>query len=368
MMKKTLEPHLKVLHTGPAQYVNRPGIVRQAGEYIRAWGDRALISGGKRATASVESRLLKSLDKSGVAWRKHLFTGESSVAKINAIKAQAQKMKANLIIALGGGKSLDAGKLAAAELDLPVVCIPTVAATCAATTGLAVIYTDEGVYVRVMGQPRNPSLVLVDPEVITRTPGMYLRAGILDSLAKWFEGRAVLPGVKNPDVPTAAAFQLAEVLYKAQRNYAAEAVRLNAQKRVGEALVHTLDTVIYLTGVIQTLSRAVRFTSVAHSLQYGMTVIPESHSLLHGIKVGYSILVQLLVEKRPKKEFDDVAAFFQQLGLEPSFKALGLPYDQGVILRVAELTATNPDIGPITYPVDKFIVAAAIEKLERRFA
>ena len=28
--------------------------------------------------------------------------------------------------------------------------------------------------------------------IITRSPAMYLRAGILDSLAKWYEGRSVI--------------------------------------------------------------------------------------------------------------------------------------------------------------------------------
>ena len=58
----------------------------------------------------------------------------AAAANIAAIKAGAQKHKANVIVGVGGGKSIDAAKQAAADLGLPVVCIPTIAATCAATT------------------------------------------------------------------------------------------------------------------------------------------------------------------------------------------------------------------------------------------
>lgn len=367
MGKKAIRPRLNFVRTGPAQYANRPGILRTSGEAIALWGDRALISGGQRALASSEKPLITSLEKAGITWRKHLFTGESSLTNIARIKAEAQKLRANVIVGVGGGKSLDAAKQAAADLDLPVVCIPTVAATCAATTAISIIYSDRGVYQRPIVHARNPSLVLVDPEIIMRSPGKYLRAGILDSLAKWFEGRAVWPCVKNPDVQMSAAFQLAGVLYQRHRQFAIEAVRLNAEQRLGEALIQTLDVVILLTGVIQTLAKGTMFTAIAHPLHDGLTLIPESHGVLHGIKVGYSIIVQLCVEKCPKRQFEDVVSFFRQLGLVPSLKALGMPFDRETNLRVAEVAASNPERGQVGYPVNKFVIAAAMEKLEKRF-
>ncbi len=219
---------------------------------------------------------------------------------------------------VGGGKSLDAAKQAAAELELPIVCIPTIAATCAATTALSVIYSDHGEFLRVRIQKRNPSLVLVDPEIITRSPEIYLRAGILDSFAKWYEGGAVMPSVRNPDTGTAAAFQLAGVLYRGLRTHAIGAVRLNKKREVKDALIQTLDIVILLTGMIQTLGKGTLFTGLAHPVHNGMTLMPESHDILHGLKVGYGIMVQLCVQNSPRAEFDDTLAFFRKLGLEPS--------------------------------------------------
>ncbi|HXW13415.1 MAG TPA: iron-containing alcohol dehydrogenase family protein [Terriglobia bacterium] len=368
MKKKGMPSPPTFVRTGPAQYVNRAGILSKAGDCIAPWGRRALISGGQKALAASEKSLIKSLDKAGIKWRKHLFTGECSPANIAKIKGKAHDLKADLIIGVGGGKSLDTAKQAATELGRPAVCIPTIAATCAATTALSVIYNDRGEFQGTCVHARNPALILVDPEIITRSPGMYLRAGILDSLAKWFEGRSVWPSVQNLDVPSAAAFQLADVLYKGHKKYAIDAVRLNAEHRVEDSLIKTLDLVILLTGMIQTLAKGTLFTAIAHPLHNGLTLIEESHQILHGLKVGYGIMVQLCVEKCPKKEFDEVLSFFRQLGLEPSLKGLNLPSDHELILRVAEKAANDPGFGPLNYSVNKFVIASAMEKLEKRLA
>ncbi len=367
MAKKAKRPRLSFARTGPAQYVNQAGILRKAGDCVAPWGNRALISGGKNALAAAEAPLIKSLDKRGITWRKHLFTGESTPANVAKIKAKARDLKANIIIGVGGGKSLDTAKQAAADLGLPAVCIPTIAATCAATTALSIIYDDRGVFQRARLHPRNPCLVLVDPEIIPRSPGIYLRAGILDSLAKWYEGRSVWPCVQNPDVQTAAAIQLAQVLYESHRKHAIDAVRLNAEHRVENALIQTVDLVILLTGVIQTLAKGTLFTAIAHSLQNGLTLMKESRRVLHGLKVGYGIMVQLRVEKCPQTEFEDVLSFFRQLGLEPSLKGLNLPFDRELVLRIADMAATNPEMGPLNYPVNKFVIASAMEEMEKRF-
>lgn len=368
MAKKIEISPLDFLRTGPTQYINRPHVIRGAGKYVAQWGKRALISGGKTALAVSGKQLTQSLAGAGIKVETLLFLGECSPANIAKIKTKAQRFKADVIVGVGGGKSLDAAKQAAAELGLPAVCVPTIAATCAATTALTVVYDDSGVFLRYHIHPRNPSLVLVDPEIITRSPGIYLRAGIMDSLAKWYEGRAVQPSVKNPDLPTAAAFQLADVLYKGHRKHAIGGVRANAAHQVDDALIQTLDITILLTGMIQTLGKGTLFTGLAHPVHNGLTLMAESHDILHGLKVGYGIMVQLCVQKCSQEEFDDALAFFRKLGLEPSLKGLKLPFDRRTLLRVAEKAANDPDIGPVNFRVSTKVVAAAMLELERKLA
>jgi glycerol dehydrogenase len=103
MAKKVKHSPLSFVRTGPAQYVNRAGILSMAGDGIAPWGQRALISGGKKALAASEKPLTKSLDNAGIKWRKLLFTGESSPANIARIKGEAQDFNANVIIGAAGG-------------------------------------------------------------------------------------------------------------------------------------------------------------------------------------------------------------------------------------------------------------------------
>jgi glycerol dehydrogenase len=343
-------------------------VLDEAGEYVAPWGDRALISSGRNALAATEERLLKSLARSGITWREYLFTGECCPENISKIKKQAEDFGGDVVIGVGGGKSLDTAKAAATELCIPAICIPTIAATCAATTALSVIYDERGIFQKALVLPNSPSLVLVDPGIIANAPDLYLRSGILDSISKWYEGRSLYQRIRNPSVQTCAAIRLAEVLYEGLRRHALDAVRLISQRKVEDSLIQTLDLILYLTGLIQSLGRGTLLTGLAHCIHNGMTLLKESHRVLHGIKVGYGIIVQLSVEKCPKQEFDEVVSFFRQLGLEPSLKALNLPCGRHIVMRIAEKAANDPDMGPLAYPVNKELIASAMEELERKFS
>jgi hypothetical protein len=55
-------------------------------------------------------------------------------------------MAADAVIGVGEGKSLDAAKRASEICNVLVICIPTITSTCAAASGMSVIYTEEGVH------------------------------------------------------------------------------------------------------------------------------------------------------------------------------------------------------------------------------
>ena len=231
-----LNPEKAFLQTAPVQYVCRDGIIDECGTYISPWGKRALISGGTRALRAVRKKLTDSLNGFHIDWTIHQFMGECCDSNINEIKQKAQEIKADMIIGVGGGKSLDTAKGAAELCDLPIVCIPTIAATCAATTAQSVVYNEKGVFEKVIFLSTNPQLVLVEPAIIAHAPGIYLQAGILDSLAKWYEGKAVFRGIKNPDVMTSSAMHLAHLLNEEMQKKADRALELVREKKVRNPL------------------------------------------------------------------------------------------------------------------------------------
>jgi glycerol dehydrogenase len=353
-----------ILQAAPVQYIHQEEIIHTCGPYIHAWGKRALISGGKRALEATGDNLPKTLDKSDIQHEVHQFIGECCDETISFIRQKAESFNADLVVGVGGGKALDAAKAASELCALPVVCVPTIAATCAATTALSVIYTNDGIFKRVFFLSRNPQLVLVDPAVIAQAPVDYLKAGILDSMAKWFEGRAVFRGIKNPDVYTSSALCLAELLYKQMRKKAVRAVELVKEQKIKDTLSHVIDMVIYLTGLIQSLGLTTLRGGVAHAINNGLTSFKGAHSLLHGIKVGYGIMIQLMLENVPEKEMKDIVSFFRQLGFAPSLKGLQLKPHHKDIEKIAKKAANDPYIGKMPFTVNTEMIAEAIEKFE----
>lgn len=102
------------------------------------------------------------------------------------------KATCDVILGLGGGKTIDSAKAIGAQLALPVGILPTIASTDAPTSALSVIYSDEGVFERYLFYKKNPELVLVDTAVIANAPTRLLASGLADALATWIEGRSVI--------------------------------------------------------------------------------------------------------------------------------------------------------------------------------
>ena len=56
----------------------------------------------------------------------------------------------------------------------------------------------------------------------------------------------------------------------------------------------------------------------------GFTVAPETHSLYHGEKVAFGTLTQLVLEKAPQEELEQVLSFLKDTGLPMTLTQLGV--------------------------------------------
>jgi glycerol dehydrogenase len=190
----------------PSRYTQGKGATAQLGQEMRTVGldGPALVVAGRSAIQLLSEVWRKSLGDAAISFDVHRFGGECSLAEIERIKASARNAAARVIIAAGGGKTLDAGRATAADLGLPVVNCPTVASSDAPCSALSVIYTEDGAFQQYRIYGRNPDLVLVDTEVIAHGPVRLLVAGMGDALATVFEARTCVEGhVKN--MPSSAS-------------------------------------------------------------------------------------------------------------------------------------------------------------------
>lgn len=176
------------LTIAPAQVMRGSGILNQCGTAIARFGKRPLVIGGDR-TLTVIQPFLQSLFQDPFFQDQPLQTAQAaygvdcSETGLASLREAIASHQADLIIGVGGGKALDAAKLVAYQSQLPIVTIPTSAATCAAWTALSNVYSDQGAFQYDVGLTRCPDLLILDYDLIQTAPQRTLVAGIGDALA-----------------------------------------------------------------------------------------------------------------------------------------------------------------------------------------
>jgi alcohol dehydrogenase class IV len=184
------------------------GMAREVAPAAAAMGRRALlVTGVSRERAAPLAALLEA---GGVACAPFTVPGEPTVEMIRAGAAYARDESCALVIAMGGGSAIDAGKALAAMLanpgdpldylevigagrplertSAPFIAIPTTAGTGSEVTRNAVLASPEH---RVKASLRSagmlPRLAVVDPELTLDLPRSITASTGLDALTQCIE-------------------------------------------------------------------------------------------------------------------------------------------------------------------------------------
>ena len=171
----------------PSRYIQGGGAIDEIGTHAARMGTKALLTGGKSALSASGQAIQSSLEKENIGCYQEDFMGECSDKEINRLVDVAKSNGADLVICAGGGKVIDTGKAVAHEMKVPVIVVPTIAATDAPCSALSVVYTEEGVFERYLVLPKNPDCVLVDTAIVANAPVELLVSGMGDALATFWE-------------------------------------------------------------------------------------------------------------------------------------------------------------------------------------
>ena len=334
-------------------------------QVCRPYGSRILLIGGKKAMQAGFARLERQLKHSGLSIvAVETYGYDCTYGNILRLASLAQELKADMIFGMGGGKALDTAKGAAQRAGLPVFTFPTIAATCAATTALSVVYREDGSFESFYFFSRPPRHAFIDLSIIAQAPWKYLQAGMGDTIGKFFECHFSARGDKLTH-SSALGREISNMCYAPLLEYGIEAKHDCENHRVSTALEQAVLANIVSTGLVSLSVLDQYNCAVAHSVYYGLVVLPGfEEKWLHGNVVAYGVLVQLLIDG-DEAEARRLKAFMQELEMPTTLREMDVPVDRTVLQPVLTETVTGPDMEHIPYPITEDMVFDAMVKVEK---
>jgi len=324
-------------------------------------GERVLIIGGSQNGGAFREALQVHLAEMGIQSLWTPYGVDCAEGELQRLGDLAQGCSG--IIGLGGGKALDTAKLVAEHKDLPVVTLPTSAATCAGWTALSNVYRPDGAFAYDVPLNRVPQALLVDYGWIATAPVRTLRAGIGDALAKWYE--ASVSSSASQDALVFSAVQQARVL----RDLLFQSSPLALRDPGSQAWEQVVDACICVAGVIGGLGGSRCRTVAAHAVHNGLTHLSGSRLSLHGEKVAVGILVQLRLEEMvqgsqlAEAARRELVRFYHEIGLPTTVSELfqrSLAPEE--LLQAAQIAcAPNTDIHYLPFSVTSTLLVNAMQ-------
>ncbi|MFO1446121.1 glycerol dehydrogenase [Bacillus sp. Bva_UNVM-123] len=347
--------------TTPKRFIVGQNLLKDLSTYTNTYGDHAYVICDEFILERAKNEAGKSFDDAGHKSEFAKFNLQITQEEIDRHREAVKQSGANVIVGIGGGKTLDTAKATAYYEHVPVVIFPTIASTDAPCTALAVIYNTDGSFDRYLFLPTNPDIVLADTKILAAAPTRFFVAGIGDALATYFEARACYR--KNGDnlvnlKPSLSGLGLAKMCYDTILEYGLQAKIAVDNGISTPAVENTIEATIYLSGV----GAEAGGLAAAHAIHNGMTAVPSLHHAQHGEKVVFGLLTQLVLESAPKEEIETVIHFIKEVGLPLTLKDLGLDeFKEEEWRKVAEDACAEGDtMGNMPHPVTPDDVYQAI--------
>ena len=348
--------------TSPGKYVQGPGEMKKLGEYAAKYGKKALAliteNGYRRSGADAET----GFKASGTDIVFDYFNGECCKKEIDRLIDVMKKEKCDMVIGIGGGKILDTAKAVAYYNSVPVLICPTIASTDAPCSALSVIYTEDGMFEEYLFLPANPNMVLMDTDIISRSPVRLTVSGMGDALATYFEARACQTSgaatCAGGNV-TSAAMALAKLCFDTLME---EGIKAKIALEAG-ACTPAVEKIIEANTLLSGIGFESGGLAGAHAIHNGFTVLEECHHMDHGEKVAFGTITQLVLENIDLDELYEIIDWCIELGLPVTLKELGITnVTDEKLMKVAEAACAETDtLHNMPFEVNPQTVCAAIK-------
>ena len=296
----------------PRQIVVGEKNIGQVGEFLRSLSNPKKVSiiSGKNVKKIIGKEIDKSLKNAKISAVWHLAKS-NQVKETVTIQKKVKSTKSDIIIGLGGGRSVDIAKLCAFNLRRPFISIPT----SASHDGIA------SPFVSVRGdKPHSlvataPLGVFVDLDIIKKAPKKLLASGCGDLMAKvtavhdWELGRDKV-GEYYGRYSANLASMSAEILIESAEKFS----KKNMDVRVIVEALISAGVASCIAGSSRPCSGAEHlFSHAVDHLEFGVG--------LHGEKVGIGAI---MISKLQGQDWKKIVKTLKNVGAPTTAKEIGL--------------------------------------------
>ncbi len=326
-------------------------------------GRRVLIIGG-------ETALSKSLDELKPALKGQfdiidtvIYGKECYSRRMHELCDNYKDSGVDFVIGVGGGKAIDTAKGTAFLLDCPVVTVPTIASTCAASSAMSVVYTENHVFEGFWHYKKPAYHCFINTHIIADAPLKFLRAGIGDTLAKYYEVEFSSRGAAKT-FSDETALSISRMCNTPLFADAPEALDDCKNGKITDALENVILIILISTGTVSMMINEKFNGAAAHALFYGLTNLDGfEEKFLHGDVVGYASIVQLILDGKTD-EAKRLQAFLKSIGIETTLAERGITPRRGEFEKILNSAIADPDMEVIPYEVTADMLFDAIIKTE----
>jgi len=311
----------------PTKVLIGDGVLSKLGEFVEesAGPRKIVIASGSNVQSKVKEAVDSAIGPKGV------WVEVAAADMENVDRVMRRSSGASCIIGVGGGKSVDVGKLAAFKRHLPFYSVPTsashdgIASPFASLKGLDRPYS-------IMAKP--PVGILADIEVIASAPRRLLASGCGDLVSK-------LTAVKD--------WQLAHKVtgeyygsYSASLALMSAHVVLDGSKRIGKfgrESVRDLVEALISTGVAAGIAGSSRPCSGSEHLFSHYLDLMAPDKGLHGEKCGIGTI---MMAKLHRLDWREVRAALRNVGAPVTAGEIGVD-DSEVTESLVKASSIRPD-------------------------